>query len=127
MKIAAAVAFTAAAAIGLMWWVIQSQVEYERTQAITAATERNDNLAVAFDQFVTRTLQAASTTTEFVRSAVETSGPSVALDLLRKSHLVEGGAFDGVGVLDVYGRLIATFLGGSTSEFTRTQTRSGFS
>lgn len=114
MKIAATVSLIAAVAVALMWWAVQSQWDYESAQAVATASERNDNLAVAFDQFATRTLQGANTLTSFVRSETEKVGPQRAIERLKQEALIgTGGFFDGVGILDKSGRLIATAERGS--------------
>src|SRR5436190_22959043 len=44
----------------LIWLFVYAQTKYEQTQAISAAIRQNENRAVAFEQYVLRTLEAAT-------------------------------------------------------------------
>jgi diguanylate cyclase (GGDEF)-like protein len=80
----------------------------ERDQALRSATQRNENLAVAMEQYTTRTLQTATLVARYIAAETKTQPPSVALGRLGTGGVFGDSLLDGVGVLDVNGRLAAT-------------------
>jgi diguanylate cyclase (GGDEF)-like protein/PAS domain S-box-containing protein len=70
-----AIALFNAMLIGIMWNAVFGLVRTERQDAIRAAIDRNDNLAIAFEQYTVRTLQRADAVTQYlVREYVSRRG-----------------------------------------------------
>lgn len=105
------------ALLGVLWGGIIVQGNYERETTLAAATERNDNLAVALEQFTFRTIQGADTITRYVKLEAERSGPDAALASLRESGVISEGLYQGVGIIDEHGFLSATTMATSTRNF----------
>lgn len=108
IRLSNAVVAAAAVLIVVLWIGVVSQVRYERHQALTEATERQDNLVIAFEEYSIRTIDNARALIQFiVREIGHTEGP---LDLSRL--LADIGtspdSFDAVSVLDRDGNVIAT-------------------
>jgi diguanylate cyclase (GGDEF)-like protein len=106
----AALGLGTCALVGAMWAGLLVHAKQERAATIEAAIERNDNLAVALEQYVTRTLQSADTITRYVKDEAETGGPDAALARLRRTGVLDTSLFQGIGVIDEGGDLIATTI-----------------
>ena len=52
--------------IGIMWNAVFGLVRTERQDTIRAAIDRNDNLAIAFEQYTVRTLQSADAVIQYL-------------------------------------------------------------
>jgi len=78
--------------VALIFWLgiaAISQTRFERQEAIDAAIDANNNLAVAFEQYVARTLQQADTALLVLRREYARAGP--ALDI---ASLFDDGVLD---------------------------------
>jgi two-component system, LuxR family, sensor kinase FixL len=52
--------------VACIWWFVNSQIAFERDQAIDDAIRQNGNRTIAFEQYVRRTLEAADLVTRYV-------------------------------------------------------------
>src|SRR6185436_4627853 len=52
--------------VAASWWFVTSQIAFERQQAVEDAVRQNSNRAIAFEQYVRRTLEAADLVTRYV-------------------------------------------------------------
>lgn len=95
-------------AVGLLWLVVIGQARYERSEAITAAIHANENRAIAFEQYVIRTLDNAETATlyliEHYGSLASRRGAPRPID----DPVLERSAFVSASVVDAQGRIIAS-------------------
>src|SRR6185295_6771261 len=66
--------------IGVLWNTIFGVVRTERQDAIRAATERNDNLAVAFEQYTVRIVESADSAIRQLIRAHANSGGTMGLE-----------------------------------------------
>src|SRR5688572_25498323 len=88
--------------IGL-WTRVTVQGQYDRSEAITKAVQRNDNLAVAFEQYVVRTLHDADAVLQAVRHDHARHGNRTDLHALLFELGVAEEVFMAVGLLDERG------------------------
>lgn len=108
IRLSTAVVTAATVLIVVLWIGVVSQVRYERQHALAEATDRQANLAIAFEEYSIRTIDNARALIQFiVREIGHTEGP---LDLSRL--LADVGtspdSFDAVSVVDRDGTVIAT-------------------
>jgi len=100
--------------VAVSWWFVSSQIAFERRQAIDDAIRQNENRAIAFEQYVRRTLEAADLVTRYVagRFARGQVGPEFAGTPDRPARIsgtvARGSTFLSVNVFDAAGNLVAT-------------------
>jgi len=94
--------------ITILWIGVVSQVRYERVQAVAEATERQANLAVAFEEYSLRTIDNATAVIRYIlRELGHTSG-TIDMPRLLADLGVSQDAFDAVSVVDRTGTVTAT-------------------
>lgn len=98
------------ALVGALWAGLWAQAGQERATTIAAAIERNDNLAVALEQYVMRSLQSADTLTRYVKDEAEAGGPDAALARLTRTGVLDRSLFQGIGIIDEDGNVIVTTM-----------------
>jgi diguanylate cyclase (GGDEF)-like protein len=91
--------------IGCALW-FQDSLDHDRT--IASAIQRNENLAVALQEYTSRTLQSADLVTRYVAAEAAATGPRNALNRLVESRVFADSLFEGVGIIDENGALVAT-------------------
>jgi diguanylate cyclase (GGDEF)-like protein len=91
--------------IGCALW-IQDSLDRDRT--IASAITRNENLAVALQEYTSRTLQSADLVSRYLSAEASTRGPQSALDRLTERRVFTDSLFEGVGIIDENGALVAT-------------------
>jgi C4-dicarboxylate-specific signal transduction histidine kinase len=102
--------------VATAWVVALLQAQHERSEAVASALRENVNRVVAFDQYVTRTLDAADMATlHFAAEYVEGGGhhrllgtpraPALISDPLARNEM-----FAGFSVADARGNLIASTM-----------------
>ena len=101
--------------IGLTWLAVVVQSAHERQEAFQAAVARNDNLAIALESYVVRTLQHADMVTRFLRMSTEEAGASFALSQALSKGLIDKRLYEAVGIMNAEGRLLATTLPANVS------------
>ncbi|HEV2816215.1 MAG TPA: ATP-binding protein [Allosphingosinicella sp.] len=100
--------------VAASWWFVSSQIAYERRQAIDDAIRQNENRAIAFEQYVRRTLEAADIVTRYVggRFARGNVGAEFAGTPGRPARIsgtvARDSTFLSVNVFDAEGNLVAT-------------------
>lgn len=100
--------------VAATWWFVASQIAFERRQAIDDAVRQNVNRAIAFEQYVRRTLEAADLVTRYVagRFARGQVGPEFAgtpgHPVRIAGTIARGSTFLSVNVFDAEGNLVAT-------------------
>jgi two-component system sensor kinase FixL len=103
--------------VGIWLFVIQ-QIAFERGQAVTDALRQNVNRAIAFEQYVRRTLEAADLVTRYVGGRFERGdvggefAGTPGHPALIRGNIARNGTFLGVSVVDARGDIIATSIGG---------------
>ncbi|HEX9368108.1 MAG TPA: PAS domain S-box protein, partial [Vicinamibacterales bacterium] len=107
----AAIAAVCLAAIGLMWIAVIAQARFERREAVAAAIERNSNLAVAFEEFIVRTIDGADAVARYVKREYARTGAGIDIPGLIADRTVDAGAFAAISIVDERGNLVATSYG----------------
>lgn len=96
------------------WLAALQQVRFEREQAVAEAIAQNENRAIAFEQYVRRTLEVASIATRYVadRFRLGDAGPEFSGNpdrptLMRGSFTRGRGTFTAVSIANARGDVIA--------------------
>jgi two-component system sensor kinase FixL len=99
-----------------LWWFVVAQTGFERQVAIDDAIRQNNNRAIAFEQYVRRTLEAADLVTRYVGNRYargdvgsEFSGVPGRPTLISGS-VARNGTFLSVSILDPQGNVVATSI-----------------
>ena len=98
------------------WTFVVAQIGYERRTAIEDAVRQNENRAVAFEQYVRRTLESADLVTRYVGSRFAQGrvgsefGGSPGNPVRISGELARDGPVLGVSIADAQGNVIATSL-----------------
>lgn len=102
-----------AAAIVLIWLTTLQRSTFERAQAVTAAMRSNANLAIAFEQQVTRTLKEAEQIAAFARQEYLRDGARLDLRHWVEQRIIRDKAFTILSVVDETGAIVTTTQGAS--------------
>lgn len=96
------------------WTAILSRISFERELAITDAIAQNENRAIAFEQYVQRTLEVAAVATRYVadrfqrRETLAEFAGSPDRPAIIRPNLIGTGTFLGMAVIDSRGNLVGT-------------------
>jgi diguanylate cyclase (GGDEF)-like protein len=90
--------------IGCALW-FQDSLDHDRT--IRSAITRNENLAVSLQEYTARTLQSADLVTRYLSAEASAAGPQNALNRLLEGRVFADSLFEGVGIIDENGALVA--------------------
>lgn len=93
-------------AIAAIWFTTMQRIAFERDQALAAAMRSNANLAIAFEQQVSRTLKAAEQVAAFVREQYLTVGRNIDLERWVESGVIRESMFTIVSVVDETGEIV---------------------
>lgn len=96
------------AAIVGIWMAAGQRVALERREAVEAAMRSNANLAIAFEQQVSRTLKAAEQVAALVRDQYVREGDRIDLRKLVDQRVIRDAAFTIVSVVDQHGEVVAS-------------------
>jgi PAS domain S-box-containing protein len=96
------------AAVALLWIAVVGQARFERREAVAAAIERNSNLAVAFEEFTVRTIDAADNVARYVKREYARAGAGIDIPGLIADHTIDAAAFTAISIVDEHGNLVAT-------------------
>jgi diguanylate cyclase (GGDEF)-like protein len=105
-KTAAMVKLGTLALIGALWCGIALQACHELDETVQVAIERNRNIAVAFEQYAIRTIQAADAITDIVKNAVERGRHADPIQELNDAGIIDAGVYQGVGLVDASGTVV---------------------
>ena len=117
LELNVAIVLFGAALIGILWGAVAAMVRVEREHAIGAATARTDNLAIAFEQYSTRTIDSADSVIKSLMRESARSGKE--LDLLRflAEHRIGTELLAGVAIADERGNAkLAAYSATSVSD-----------
>src|SRR5262245_24516741 len=101
-----AVGVPAAAVVTAMWVITAERIAYERSEAIEFAVKHNDNLALAFEENIIRTIGEIDRVVHFLSRNYADRG-----ELLNSADIAEEGSFDlsvvrTAGVIDKHGDVV---------------------
>lgn len=101
------------AAIALVWITTLQRITFERAQAVAAAMRSNANLALAFEQQVTRTLKEAEQIAAFARQEYLRDGRRLDLRHWVEQRIIRDGAFTILSIADENGDIVTSTHGAS--------------
>jgi PAS domain S-box-containing protein len=92
--------------IMFVWTKLHNQSSEDRRETISAAVQRNSNLAVALEQYAIRTINNADVVLQLVKQEYETKGNRIEIEKLLVNHTIEKDFFAGVAIVDEKGNVI---------------------
>ena len=75
--------------IGILWNAVLGLVQTERQDTIRAAIDRNDNLAIAFEQYTIRTIENADAVIEHLIQEYPHNGGKIDLTKWTAAHTID--------------------------------------
>ncbi|HVF80516.1 MAG TPA: PAS domain S-box protein [Flavisolibacter sp.] len=106
-KVVAGIAGFCLIVIALLWVRLCGQLKEDKAEIISAAVQRNSNLAAALEQYAIRTINNADAVLQLVKKEYEVAGNDINLRYLLDNCGVDTGLFTGVGIADEKGNVIA--------------------
>ncbi|GIZ52831.1 cache domain-containing sensor histidine kinase [Noviherbaspirillum aridicola] len=101
-----AVACCCALLIALIWQGLLHKFERERLQAFAHARQRNDNLAAAFEGYVTHVINMAEAGSRLVGQGYAQHGARTDIDAMLRARLLDPAVFAAVEIIDGHGRVV---------------------
>lgn len=92
--------------IALIWTRLYCQLQHDRSETIEAAIQRNANLAVALEQYATRTIENGDAALQLIKKEYETVGSRIQLDNLLKIYTTGKSFFTGISITDEKGNVV---------------------
>jgi PAS domain S-box-containing protein len=110
--ISAAILIFNAILIGVMWYTVLQVIRVEREDTVRAAIERNDNLALAFEHYVTRTIESADSAIRYLIREYARVGHKMDVRQFVAENTVDSSLFVGIAMVNEHGNgLTTTALG----------------
>ena len=106
-RIAFVIAFNALVTV-TVWIVVDSLVQEDRQETIRVAIARNDNLAIAFEQYVIRTIESTDATLKYLIFEVGRHGATLDLSDFARNYVVNDGGLVGMVLVDEHGDGVTT-------------------
>jgi PAS domain S-box-containing protein len=98
-------------------WIAALEVERtDREKTISAAIERNDNLAIAFKEYTTRTIESADAVIRYMIREYLRHGSRFDIDQFVADYTIENKAFTGVVLADENGKVATTAYQGKPAK-----------
>lgn len=107
--------------IAIGWTAILSRIRYEREQTVAEAIAQNENRAIAFEQYVRRTLEVATIATRYVAErfqrgeALQEFVGTPDRPAVMRGNLTRTGTFLGIAIVDARGNVVGTSRPGMRS------------
>lgn len=108
IKVNLAIIVFNAALIGAVWIAALEVVRTDREETINAAIERNDNLAIAFEEYTTRTIESADAVLRYMIREYLRNSSRFEMDQFVADYTIDIKAFTGVVLADENGRVSTT-------------------
>ncbi|TAN28212.1 MAG: diguanylate cyclase [Castellaniella sp.] len=89
-----------------LWLALHHRIASERSQAITAAMRANANIAIAYEQDISRTLKAAEQVMSFARTQYLQQGPTLDLRRWAQRRVIRDQAFTIISIVDELGNIV---------------------
>lgn len=96
--------------IGLVWLQLFHQLDTDRTETIKTSVKRNNNLAVALEQYAIRTIKSADMELKAVKMEYEKEGKGFDMNALLRKGVIDLKAYRGLVILDDNGNVISSNL-----------------
>jgi PAS domain S-box-containing protein len=91
-----------------LWEALHAQLASEREDAVRAAINRNDNLAVAFEQYTIRTIESADAVIRHMAHEYNRRRNTFDFDKFVADHPVDKKVLGGLALADEYGNAITS-------------------
>lgn len=104
----------------ITWSRVFMEVSEDHEQAIAAAVQRNSNLVASLEQHAVMTIRNADAVLQLVKMEYEEHGRNIDFKALFSRGVIDVRYFDGVGIIDENGNLLASNVqvpANSTAEF----------
>ena len=112
--------------IGLLWYAVFERVRVEREDTIRAAINRNDNLAIAFEQYTIRTIESADAVIRYLIREFARSGGKMDVARFVADYTVDNKAIAAVVLADERGDAITTAYASKPLNWTNVADREHF-
>ena len=97
--------------IGALWIATLELIQSHRRDVLDTAIGRNDNLAIAFEQYTVRTLENADSLLQFLIREYSRRGGAIDLDRFIADHTIDNKAYTGIVIADEQGNVATTAYG----------------
>ena len=94
--------------VAILWGAVLTLVRIEREATVRAAIERNDNLAIAFEQYVRRTIESADAAVRYLMREYAQTGADTDLYRFVASYTVDSKSVTGIVLANERGEAITT-------------------
>jgi diguanylate cyclase (GGDEF)-like protein len=89
-----------------LWLALNQRITFERSQAVAAAMRANANIAIAYEQDISRTLKAAEQVMSFVRTQYRLQGTALDLRSWSTQRVIRDQAFTIISIVDEHGNIV---------------------
>ena len=108
-------AFTVAL-IGAVWFSALEVIRIDREETINAAIDRNDNLAIAFEEYTTRTIESADAVIRYMIREYQRNSSRFDIDQFVTDYTIDNKTFTGVVLADENGKVSTTAYQGKPTK-----------
>lgn len=115
------------ALIGIIWFSVIGVTQTDRQDTIRAAVERNDNLAIALEEYTTRTIESADAIIRYLIRERARTGSSFNLQEFIEKYTIDNTTLTGVVLADESGNVATTTLNLSSAKPVNVSDREHFS
>lgn len=99
-----------AALIGVVWIAFFEIVSVDRKETVNAAVDRNNNLAIAFEQYTVRTIESADAVLQYMIREYARSGGKIDANRFVADYTIDHKAFNGILLVNAKGDIATTTL-----------------
>ena len=92
----------------IIWAAVTFQLRFEKKEAITAAIQQNSKDAIAFEQYVLRTVESIDAITKFVKIEYQRNGKNTSITKLIADQAIDTTLFRAINIMDEKGNLLFT-------------------
>ncbi len=103
-----AIAAICLALSAIIWTAVISQEQRERQEAIAAAIKQNSNLAIAFEEYITRTIRGVDAVALFIKREYSARGAQAGISSYLQEAASDEKIFTAVNIFDEHGNMVAS-------------------
>jgi PAS domain S-box-containing protein len=122
-----AIIFFNLALMGAVWIAALEVVRIDREETINAAIDRNDNLAIAFQEYTVRTIESADAVLQYMIREYARSSGKIDLDRFVTDYTIDHKAFTGIVLANEKGEVASTTQTGRPAKPVNVADREHFS
>lgn len=97
-----------AALVGTVWIAVLEIANVDRRETINSAIDRNDNLAIALEQYTRRTIESADAVIQYMIREYVRNSRKLDLDQFVLDYTIDNKAFAGIVLADEHGNLASS-------------------